>query len=101
MAVSTTDLYVRPEDGWVLVATDPVSLLIKPQAFHPWWVAITASGAPAATLVGVPMGRDNSNRLASFETGEITGEVYIRIKEPASREPTDAELHFAVIKDEA
>ena len=49
MAVTTTDLYVRPEDGWVLAATAPAAyVLIKPENFFPGWVAVAASSPPVA-----------------------------------------------------
>jgi len=47
MAISTVDFYVKATDGWTLVATSPTALTVKPSEFHPWYVALTASGAPA------------------------------------------------------
>lgn len=99
MAMSTTDLYLRPEDGWVLVATNPSSVLIKPQDFHPWWVAITAAGVPSATLIGVQMGRGNMQPRESFQTGEITGLVYIRVMDPIADRPVNQQARFGVIVD--
>lgn len=99
MAMSTTDLYVRPEDGWLLVAENPASLIIKPEDFHPWWVAVTDGSVPPSDLIGVPMGRGNDARRESFQTGEITGSVYIRVRNPIASEPTSQRARFGVIKD--
>lgn len=46
MAYETIDLSVTPADGWVLVATDPNYLYVRPNANVPWFLAVTASGAP-------------------------------------------------------
>lgn len=76
MAVATTDYFIQPEDGWTLVATNPVSLLIKPGNALPWWVAITASGVP-------PAGQNRATGTVTFtgqplntETVTIDGRVY-------------------------
>lgn len=83
MTTYTTDFLIAAEDGWTLVATNPSQLLIKPAIYHPWWVAITDSGAPAATVVGVPMGRDPSDRNQEyFLPNGVTGLVYVKIKVP-------------------
>lgn len=95
MAFATTDYNIRPEDGWVLVATNPTFCRIKPYAVRPWEVAITAGGAPAAGVYGYPLGRDEELPLESFETqGALTGEVYIRVTSPVSN--TD-KVRFGVI----
>lgn len=99
MAAATIDLYIRPEDGWVLVATNPTFLSIRPSGFHPWWVAVTALGAPAATVEGQQFGRGGEAQRDSFTLSSgITGEVYIRVKDPAAARPTDQKTHFGVIK---
>lgn len=99
MAVETLDFYLRPEDGWTLVATSPSTLLIKPDAFHQWWVAVTAAGAPADSILGVPMGKNSNDRLETFESSVITGEVYIRITTPPASSPA-SRMHFGVIRDQ-
>lgn len=100
MAFDTTDLYIRPEDGWVLVATNPAYLMIKPENFHPWWVAVTAAGAPAAGVIGASMGRDSENRLEAFEiTGIAAGEVYIMVRDPIASQPINQKARFAIIAD--
>lgn len=98
MAVATTDFYIRPEDDWVLVATDPTFLNVRPSGFHPWWVAVTAGGAPAGTVEGQQFGRGSEAVREPFVLpGGITGEVYIRIKDPVAARPTDQKAHFGVI----
>lgn len=97
MAIETVDFYIRPEDGWVLVATNPATLVIRPDSFWTWHVAATSGGLPADTVVGLLMGRERQSSLESFETSGLTGEVYIRIAEPPSAEDT-AKLHFGVIR---
>lgn len=99
MAAATLDFYLRPEDGWTLVSTNPSTLLVKPDAFHPWWVAVTAGGVPAANIIGVPMGKNSDDRLETFESSAITGEVYIRIMTPPASSPA-SRMHFGVIRDQ-
>lgn len=99
MAVATLDFLIAPADGWTLIATNPTSLLIKPAIFHPWWLAVTAAGAPAASLIGVAMGNDSYDRDEPFESGAITGEVYIRITTPPES-VTGSKMRFAVIRDQ-
>lgn len=99
MAVETLDFYVTQADGWVLIATNPASLLVKPSNFQPWFVAITAAGVPAAGLVGVQMGKDSNNRSESFVSGAFTGEAYIRIDVPPDS-VIGSQAHFGVIRDQ-
>lgn len=83
MALATADFSIRPEDGWVLVATNPAFIQVKPFAHTPFEVAVTVSGAPAATIRGLPFGRDEDNRFQAFNLGSaITGEVYVRLSQP-------------------
>jgi hypothetical protein len=51
MAYETVELSISPEDGWVLAATDPAYLYIKPGLNVPWYLAVTASGAPGTAYV--------------------------------------------------
>src|SRR6478609_1498371 len=75
MAYATTDYYLRPEDGWVKVATNPAACMIRPTDFFPFRLAVTVSGAPAAgtrasgnvTFSGLPV---------AAETVTINGQVY-------------------------
>lgn len=94
MPATTEDIRVRPEDGWTLVATDPAYLLVTPHANRQWFVAVTAGGAPASTLVGAAM-RGADDRF-TFETGALTGSVYIRVPQPADQ--TGRGMMFGVIK---
>lgn len=64
MAITTIDLFVRPEDGWVLAATAPSAFcMVKPENFSPWWVAVAAAPPAAAatrasgtiTFAGLPV----------------------------------------------
>ena len=96
MAVATTDVRIKPSQGWVLVATNPVFLCIKPSAFTVWTIAVTAGGLPATTLRGLQMGRGIDDRQA-FQTGAITGEIYIRVDIPASSMSSEDPVHFGVI----
>lgn len=96
MAVATTDYFITPDDGWTLVATNPVSLLIKPGIHHPWWVAVIASGTPSNDLIGVAMGRDSGRTRESFEADSITGLVFVRIKTPPASTPGSA-MQFGVV----
>lgn len=83
MAASTTDILIRPEDGWTLVATNPGYLLITPHTNRPWFVAVTPGTAPAADLVGAAM-RGYDDKF-TFETGSITGTVYVRVPTPVDQ----------------
>lgn len=96
MAISTADVYVKPVDGWVLVAAAPTALIIKPANYHPWWVAI-ADAEPADDLIGIPMGRNSDNRQEAFTLPSGTeGNVYIRTREPVSDQPATQQALFAV-----
>ncbi len=99
MAIETLDFWIGPADGWTLVATNPISLLVKPDAFHPWWVAVTAAGDPDAGLIGIPMGRDSYDRDEPFESGAITGEVYVRITTPPDS-VVGSKMRFGVLRDQ-
>lgn len=100
MPITTTDVYVRPEDGWVEVAENPVSLLIKPEGFQAWFLAVTDGSDPADGLIGVQMGRGGDNLRESFQTGEITGKVFLRVRDAPASTPS-AQLRFGVVKDVA
>lgn len=98
MAVSTVDFNIRPEDGWVLVATNPTYLNVRPSNFSPWWVAVTAGGVPASGVVGQQYGRGGEATREPFVLPDgITGEVYIRIQDPAAVQPVNQTTHFGVI----
>lgn len=102
MAVATVDFNIRPEDNWVLVATSPTYLNIRPDNFQPWWVAVTAGGAPSIALIGQQFGRGGDAYRESFILPDgITGEVYIRVKDPAAAQPVNQKTHFGVIRDQA
>jgi len=102
MAVATNDVYIRPEDGWVLVATSPTYLNIRPDNFQPWWVAVTAAGAPAAGIIGQQYGRGGEAAREPFILPDgITGEVYIRVNDPAGDRPVNQQTRFGVIVDAA
>lgn len=102
MPVATNDVNIRPEDGWVLVATNPTFLNIRPTNFAPWFVAVTAAGAPADGLQGQQFGRGTTNKRECFilPVG-ITGLVYIRVKDPVASEPVNQKTHFGVIVNTA
>jgi len=97
--ISTVDVYVGPADGWVEVASNPAQLIIKPESHHPWWVAVTSGAAPAADLIGVPMGRGGENLRESFQTGAIAGKVFVRIKDPTTSGSQLTKMRFGVVKD--
>lgn len=99
MAITTVDVLLTP-DAWTLVATNPNVLVIKPSSYLPWDVAITAGGAPAPDLQGIPMGRDQHNKVEAFEASAITGEVYVRIK-TNPQAFAGGTFRIGVIKDEA
>lgn len=102
MAVSTVDFNIRPEDGWVLVATNPTYLNVRPDDFAPWWVAVTAAGAPSLALIGQQFGRGGEAVREAFILPDgITGEVYIRIADPIAVQPVNQKRHFGVIVDAA
>lgn len=96
MAFTTTDFVVKPSDGWVLVATDPAFLFVKPSGLHAWFIAVTSSGsAPVDGVTGVPMGRGGDGRHDPFQAASITGGVYVRVPAPVDAAGTG--LHFGVI----
>lgn len=100
MAYGTVDFAVRPEDGWVLVATAPDAVIVRPVEHHPWWLAVSAD-VPAAGVEGMKFGRGGDGLRETFSWDvPITGNVYIRIKEPPASNPS-SHMHFCVISDVA
>jgi len=76
MAVTTIDLYVRPEDGWVLAATAPAAyLLVKPENFFPWWVVVSAT-TPVSVVTRATGNVTFGGLPVADETVTINGEVY-------------------------
>jgi hypothetical protein len=102
VAVSTINLNIRPEDGWVLAATNPSRVVIKPSVMHPWRLAVSL-GVPSGTLRGLAFGNDRTEARQAFELvlgAPIAGEVYIRIDTPTSSMPIDAKMEFGVFRDQ-
>jgi hypothetical protein len=100
MAFATLDFEIRPEDGWVLVATNPNYLKIRPVEHHPYWIAVTAAGVPAADLEGLKYGRGGDAQRQDFDISGVTaGLVYIRVKEPPNSAPS-SHMHFGVLRDQ-
>ena len=91
MAFETIDLDVAPEDEWVLAATSPAKLVIKPGKLSPWFVAIVDSGTPDHNLKGVPFAVDHQLRGESFQIEDVTGLVYVR---------TQQTNRFGIIRDQ-
>jgi hypothetical protein len=100
MAVSTLDFRISPKDGWTLVATNPSFLHIRPTNARKWRLALTAAGAPAATLQGLQFNQSMYQGRDDFRLDSaLTAEVYIRVDEPSA--PGDLEkAHFGVIRDQ-
>lgn len=101
MAFATTNFALRPESGWVLIATNPAFLRVGTPYNHPWEYAITPGPGtpPAATVTGVPMGRDmmyNSRELMINQGTAIVGEVYIRVSPGAPMSSIDT-FNFSVV----
>lgn len=86
MAVATTQVLVRPEEGWKLAATAPsIICIIKPNTYNRWFYALAGS-TPAATVNGIPMGVDKrqDNEL-QIVGAALTGiNVYVRVAEAMS-----------------
>lgn len=104
MAVSTVDVRITPDDGWVLIATNPSFLIVRPSVFHPWYLAMTASGAPATGIEGVFMGTDRANAYREAVIvpplgSALAAQVYIRITDPPNSSPGSA-MHFGVISNQ-
>lgn len=102
MASVTSDIYLKPEDGWKLIATDPATILLRPSNFAPWQLAISAA-APAAGIKGVGFGRNKSPFNFFRSDVAITGNVYIKMDQPLNGDqPFNAAaqsnaLHFGLI----
>ena len=102
MASVTSDVYLKPEDGWKLIATDPATIFLRPSSFVPWQLAISAA-APADGIKGIPLGR-NKDPFNFFRSDvAITGGVYIKIDQPPNgNQPFNAAaqsgaMHFGLI----
>ena len=63
-----------------------------------WGVAVTAAVAPNVALQGIQMGRGEDSREA-FQTGAITGTIYIKVDKPASGSGLEDKVHFGVVAD--
>ena len=100
MAIATLDFAIRPEDGWVLVATNPTYFKLRPVEHHPYWIAVTAAGVPAASLEGLKYGRGGDAARVDFDIVDLTGLVYVRVKEPPNSAPS-SQMHFGVLRDQA
>lgn len=48
MAVATTQFVISPDDGWVEIASNPASLIIKADEASSWRLAVTTGASPAA-----------------------------------------------------
>lgn len=83
MAVSTVDFFLRPEDGWTLIATNPTKLLAKTGNLHPWWVAITTAGAPPTSASRATGTLTFTGNAVAAETVTIDGVVYTWRAAPA------------------
>lgn len=71
---NTTDITLSPENGWTAVATDPTALTVHSNTGADWHLAITDDGnPPAVDLVG-----EVHRGYVSWESGAITGTVYLR-----------------------
>lgn len=101
MAFSTTDVLTGPEDGWVLVATNPVFVSVRSGSRRPWYVAITASGAPAAGLNGQafdPQSQADGNEFRLQAAAATACQVYVRASYPTA---PGEKSRFSVIRDQA
>lgn len=101
MAYETLDFHIRPEDGWVEVASNYASLLIRPSEYRPWRLAITDGTAPDKNLIGLTFGRGADNAREVYQSaGANTGKAFIRIMQPSASYPK-AKTHFGVIIEAA
>lgn len=103
MAITTTDVLVKPEDNWKLIATAPAGpVLIKPHSTGRSWFLAIAASLPAADLMGVPMGRSSaSGEDNNFRSdADIAENIYIRVPQSsiASQPAVDNGLYFSLIK---
>lgn len=103
MAITTSETIVNPKDGWVLLATAPnAPIKIKPHSSSRAWFIAISVGLPAATVLGLPMGRFSSggddNEFAS--AANIAENIYVRVpaSSTASADAVDNSMIFSVIK---
>lgn len=101
MAYSTAEVEVQPSDGWVEVANNPAFLMIKPHSRAQAWFFAISAAAPAATVRGLPMGRQDSggqNIVQIHPPAAITGKAFVRVERNAD---AISKVKFTVIKDVA
>ena len=81
MAFTTTNLIVKASDGWVLVATNPINLILRPDSSRVYNIAVTSGAAPTDNNVsGLLMGEEETKDRPAFSINSaITGNVYVRI----------------------
>lgn len=98
MAFETLEFRVTTQDGWVLIATNPSYLYVRPATNFPWAIAITASGEPTAP--GVSFKPTSQQNGQDFElTSAITGEVYVRANRPRAGDTIEP-LRIGVIRNQ-
>src|SRR5690606_22575914 len=76
MAYETFDLYIQPEDGWVEVAENPTALIIRPEGFQPWWLAVTAGGEPNTATVAAAATLTFTGQPTDGQIVTVAGVVY-------------------------
>lgn len=78
--MSNTANITAGSTSWVLVATSPTALTIKSNGPDTWHLAIKdTAGAPLDTLIG-----EIHQGYATWESGSVTGSVYVRSATGAS-----------------
>ena len=82
MAFATSNVIVKASDGWVLVATNPINLILRPDSSRIYNVAVTTGPAPTNGISGLLMGEEQTKDRPAFAINSaITGAVWVRIPE--------------------
>lgn len=82
MAVLTSSVSITPATGWQLVATNPVSIVIRNRTNRAWQLGVTAASAPTnndAVLTFKPLSQDDGHVFAKDTAS--TGVFFIRVLE--------------------
>lgn len=99
MALTTSSVSIKPQDGWTLVAESPNHIEIRQRNSRPWQLAVVAVGAGAPTnelnvLSFNPIHQEDGHYFVKATAS--VGDFYIRVREDG---PSGEETNFGLLID--
>lgn len=101
MTISSNNIAIRPEDGWVSVGQSPIVMGIYPTLKHYWYIAFSDTKPADDDDGAITMGQ-GKNKLRPFLSQEYSGlmgasqQVWIKIKDPPNSDAT-TKLNFKIV----